>query len=384
MSDQPSILFSDPDMSLVELEAVEEVLKSPGLSGGPVVEDFEAAFAEYLGRQHAVAVSSATMGLLLALRAYGIGPGDEVIASPFGFRETAHAITLAGAKPVFVDIDYWTCTIVPDKAAAAVTPQTRAIVACNVNGHPALWAPLRALADERNLILIEDSSEAIGSRYQGKLVGNFGDCSIFDFTQPSALTTGEGGMVVTDDRNLAARLRGYRNRRRDERKSVVLGDLPPYRAEMSDINAALGLAQLERLDGILERRKDIEAYYDAFMQSFEGIKPAYQAPEVDELHWMVYLVHLGTRFTRSSRDVVIQDLATAEVEAVAFCAPLHTQRHYVDLGYRKGQFFVTEKLADRAIALPFHCHLTEDQIGFIVQTAKDSSINVGAGAAIYL
>jgi dTDP-4-amino-4,6-dideoxygalactose transaminase len=138
MSGQPSILFSDPDMSLAELEAVEEVLKSPGLSGGPVVEDFEAAFAEYLGRQYAVAVSSAPMGLLLALRAYGIGPGDEVIASPFGFRETAHAITLAGAKPVFVDIDYWTCTIVPDKAAAAVTPQTKAILACNVNGHPAL------------------------------------------------------------------------------------------------------------------------------------------------------------------------------------------------------------------------------------------------------
>lgn len=380
----PSILFSDPDMSLDELEAVAEVLKSPGLSAGETVEAFEAEFAEYLGRKYAVAVGSATLGLMLTLKAYGIGPGDEVIAPSFSFRDTLHGITLAGARPVFVDIDYWSCTLVPEKAAAAITPQTRAIVACNTNGHPALWAQLREVADRHNVLLIEDSSEAIGSRYQGRLVGSFGDCSVFDFSQPSALTTGEGGMVVTDDFSLAVRLRGHRARRLEERHSVVLGDVPPYRAEMSNITAALGLAQLRRLDGILERRKDIEAYYDGFMQSFEGIKPAYQAPDVDELHWMVYLVHLGTRFTRSSRDAILQDLATEQIEAIAFCLPMHTQRHYIDLGYRKGQFFVTEKLADRAIALPFHCHLTEDQIGFIVQTAKDASINVGAGAAIYL
>lgn len=384
MSSVPSILLSDPDITLAELEAVDQVLRSPRLAAGPMVEALEDAFADYLGRKHAVAVSSATLGLMLTLKACGIGPGDEVIAPPFGFRETVHAITLAGALPVFAEIDYWSCTLSPDKARAGITAKTRAIVACNANGHPALWGPLRELAASQGLLLIEDSSEAIGSRYQGKLVGSFGDCAIFDLTQPGALTAGEGGIVVTDDSALAGKLRAHRGRRLHERHSVVLGDFPPYRAEMSELNAALALTQLHRLDDILARRSAVAAYYDAHMQSFEGIKPAYMAPEVDEIHWMLYLVHLGTRFSRSSRDAILQDLATEQIEASAFCHPLHRQNHYGGLGYRKGDFFVTEKLADRALALPFHGHLTEDQVGFIVKTAKDASINVGAGAAIYL
>ena len=384
MSSAPSILLSDPDISLAEIEAVEAVLKSPRLSAGPTVEAFESAFAEYLGRRHAVAVGSATLGLMATLRAYGIGPGDEVIAPPFSFRESLHAIALAGAIPVFADVDYWSCTLAPEKAAAAITEKTKAIVACNVNGHPALWTPLRELADQHQLVLLEDSSEAIGSRYQGRLVGSFGDCSIFDLTQPTALTAGEGGMVVTDDAALAAKIRACRGRRSDERHSLVAGSFPPYRTEMSELNAALGLTQLQRLNGILDRRKDVESYYERHMLSFEGIKPPYVGPDVDEIHWSVYLIHLGTRFSKSSRDAILQDLSTERIEAAAFCHPLHRQSHYGTLGYRKGDFFVTEKLADRAVALPFHGHLTEDQIGFIVQTAKDSSINVGAGAAIYL
>jgi dTDP-4-amino-4,6-dideoxygalactose transaminase len=384
MKNSPTILLSDPDISLSELEAVEEVLKSPRLSAGPTVEAFEEAFAQYLGRKHVVAVSSATIGLMLALKAYGIGPGDEVIASAFGFRETVHGIALAGATPIFADIDYWSGTLVPEKAAAGITSKTRAIVAGNTNGHPAMWPAFRELATKHGLLLIEDSSEAIGSRYQGKLVGSFGDCSVFDLSQPSPLTCGEGGMVVTDDGDLAARLRSFRGRRLDERHSVVLGETPPYRAELSELGAALGLVQLKRLPGILERRKEIEAYYNAHMQSFEGIKPPYLAPDVDEAHWFLYLVHLGTRFSRSSRDAIIHDLATEQIEAVAYCRPLHQQRFYGNLGYRKGDFFVTEKLADRAVALPFHNHITEDQVGFIVKTAKDASINIGAGSAIYL
>jgi dTDP-4-amino-4,6-dideoxygalactose transaminase len=384
MTAQPTLLLSDPDISLDELEAVANVLKSPHLDAGPAVPSFEAAFAAHLGRRYAVAVASATLGLLLALRSRGIGPGDEVIASPFGYRETVHGITLAGAKPVFVDIDYWSCTLVPEKAAAAITPKTRAIVVGNTNGHPAPWQEFRELASRHGLFLIEDSSEAVGSRYQGRLVGSFGDLAIFDLTQPSPLCCGEGGMVVTDDADLAQRLRHLRGRRPEERRSVVVGEYPPYRAQMSDLQATLGLIQLQRLDEILDRRKRVEAYYRGHIQSFEGIKPPYTAPDADEVHWMLYLVHLGTRFSRGSRDAILQDLATERIEAVAFCEPLHRQRYYTGLGYHKGDFFVTEKLADRAIALPFHGHLTEDQIGFIVKTLKDASVNVGAGSAIYL
>lgn len=384
MSEQPTILFSDPDISLEELEAVDAVLRSPRLSSGPTVEEFEAEFAAYIGRKYAISVGSATLGLMLALKAYGIGPGDEVIAPSFGFRETVHGVALAGATPVFCDIDYWSATLVPEKAAAVITDKTRAIIAANTNGHPAPWPAFRELAGQRGLLLIEDSSEAIGSRYQGKLVGSFGDCAIFDFSQPAPLNCGEGGMVVTDDADLASKLRGYRARRLSERHSVVLGDMPPYRTELSELNAALGLVQLRRLDGILDRRKVVEEYYDNHMQSFEGIKPPYLAPDVDEAHWLLYLVHLGTRFSKSSRDAIIQDLATEQIEAVAYCSPLHLQRFYSKLGYRKGDFFVTEKLGDRAVALPFHNHVTEDQVGFIVKTAKDASINIGAGSAIYL
>ena len=377
------IPLSDPDITLAEIGAVDAVLRSPRISTGTLTESFEAAFAAYLGRKYAVAVPSGTVGLLLALKAVGVGPGDEVIASPYAFREAVHAISLAGAQPVFADIDYWSGALVPAKVEQRLTAKTRAIVAGNPNGHPAPWSELRAIARAHQLSLLEDSTEAIGSRYKGALVGTFGDAAVFDFAQPAALTCGEGGMVVTDDIDIAVALRRHRSHRLDERSSVVVSSAAPFQACMSDLSAALGLAQLKRLDEILERRRLTEQLYDAHMQSFEGIKPPYVAPDVTEVNWLLYLVHLGTRFTRSSRDAIVEDLRVEQVEAAAYCNPLHLQRHYFDLGYRYGDFLVTEKIAERAVALPFHTHLTEDQIEFIVETMKDASINVGAGAAIY-
>jgi hypothetical protein len=381
---EPWITLSDPDITSAELHAVAEVLQSPQLTGGPAVAAFEAEFAAYVGRKHAVAVTSGTIGLLLALKACGIGPGHEVIASPYSWRETAHAIALAGATPVLTDIDYWSGVLVPAKAEARITARTRGIVAGNPNGHPAPWTALRALAARNGLVLIEDSTEAIGSVYQGNVVGSFGDCSVFDFSQPGPLVCGEGGMVVTDDDDLAFTLRRHRARRVEERSSVVLGMVPPLQAEMSGLAAALGLAQLRRIDAILAKRKLVESLYSEFMQSFEGIKPPYVGQDVDEVHWFLYVVHLGTRFTRSSRDAIVEDLRTEQVAAAAYCQPLHLQPFYFDLGFRRGNFLVTEKVADRAVALPFHTHLTKDHVEFIVGTMKDASVNVGAGAAIYL
>lgn len=287
---------------------------------------------------------------------------------------------------LFVDVDYWSGVIVPEKVAVRLTPKTRAILATNTNGHPAPWGPLRALAIQHGLVLLEDSTEAIGSVYRDKLVGSFGDCAVFDFSQPSALCCGEGGMVVTDDPELARALRNYRHHSVTDRSSLVIGAYAPYQASMIDVAAALGLAQLERIEEILERRKYVEQVYFEHVKSFEGIKDSYVAPEVNTAHWFLYLVHLGTRFSKSSCDAVVEDLCRERIDAHVYCQPLHTQRHYIDLGSanRRGKVLVSEKLADPAVALPFHCHLTEDQIAFIVSTMKDASVNVGAGTAIYL
>lgn len=377
------LLLSDPDLSEVEAELVQAALAEPQLSAGRMVEHFERRFADWVGRRHAVAVASGTLGTWLALRALGIGPGDEVIASPYGWHQVAHAVTLTGARVVFADIDYWSGCLDATRAAAQVTPATRAVIAGNVNGHPAHWQAFRELADSRGIQLIEDSTEAIGSRYQGRRVGSFGDVAVFDFSQPSALCCGEGGMVLTDDDRLASELRYLRSRSLRDRRSVSVGSRVPLQAGISEMTAAIGAGQLARIDDLLARRKAVEGHYLEQMQSFEGIKPPYLAPDVDEAHWMVYTVHLGKRFTLSACEEIVDDLADEYIESAIYCRPLHQQHHYMEQGWKRGQFPLVERIADRAIALPFHAHLEADHVKFIVKAMKSSSLNVGAGAAIY-
>lgn len=384
-SDGTWIPLSSPDYGSAELSALEVALKREDQTQGYLSNAFEKAFAAYIGRRHAIAVSSGTVGMLMALKVADIAMDDEVITSGYGWHQAAHAISWAGATPVLAEIDYWSQTLSPEKAEAKITVHTRAILAANVNGHPADWDKLQALSKKHGLLLIEDATESIGSRYQGKLVGGFGDIAIFDFSQPSALCCGQAGMIVTDDDVLALKLRHFRNRQRHERASLTATLRPPLDANISELTAALGLVQLQKLPETLAKRKQVEAWYQAQISSFEGIKPPYIAPGVDEVHWFLYTVHLGTRFSASSRDSLIDDLETELIEAAAYCIPLHLQRLYIEqYGYRKGDLKVTEKVADRAIALPFHGQISESQVAFIVKTAKDASINVGAGAAIYL
>ena len=377
------IRLSDPDISRAELEIVEAALCSPRLSQGALVDAFEKSFAAWLGRKYAVAVSGSTLALWLCLQAKEISTDSEVITSAHSWHQIARGISLAGSTPVFADIDYWAGTLAPIKAAEKVTDKTRAVLACNVNGHPADWKGLRELAAQHSLFLIEDCTESIGSRYAGQKVGTLGDCSIFDFSQPSALCCGEGSMIVTDDLDLYRTLRYLRDRQPEQRYSVSISCLLPLNARISEMTAALGIAQLKRVDDILSKRKQVSLWYEDQIKSFEGIKPPYLAPDVDEVNWFLYTVHLGTRFSHSSCRTIVEDMQTAEVEAELYSHPLYLERYYIDRGWRKGICFVTEKVADRAIALPFHTHLTEDQVAFIVKTAKEASINVGAGAAIY-
>lgn len=382
------ISLFEPECGEREIELVNAVLQSTRWGDGPMLESFERAFAGWVGRRHAVAVGSGTLGTWVALRAMGIGPGDEVICASHTWHQVAQAITLAGATPVFADINYWSGCLNAEKAVLKIGPRTRAILAGNTNGHPAAWGPLRALAGAHGLKLIEDSSEALGSRYLGQCVGSFGDVSVFDFSQPSALCTGEGGMLVTDDDELVHELRYLRQRRIADRASVSVGSRVPLQAGMSELTAALGLAQLAGLDERLAARKQVEAWYHEQMQSFEGIKPPYLAEDVDEVHWMLYVVHLGKRFTASARTQMIDDLRSCGVETAAYSHPLHQQFFYMNageaIGRKRGLLPDTDRIGDRALALPLHTQLDATQIKYIVKTLKDTATNVGAGAAIYL
>jgi dTDP-4-amino-4,6-dideoxygalactose transaminase len=386
--DSDFIALFEPECGEREFKLVAAVLQSAQWSDGPMLASFERAFAHWVGRRHAVAVASGTLGTLIALRAWGIGPGDEVICTSHSWHQVAQAITLTGATPVFADINYWTGSLSPEKAALKNKSRTRAILAGNTNGHPAAWAPLRELARAHDLALIEDSSEALGSRYQGHSVGTFGDVSVFDFSQPSALCTGEGGMLVTDDDELVHELRYLRQRRVADRASVSIGSRVPLQAGMSELTAALGLAQLAGLDERLAARRQVVAWYHEQMQSFEGVKPPYIGEMVDEVHWMLYVVHLGKRFSGSARAQMIDDLRSCGIETVAYSQPLHQQFYYMQagevIGHQRGALPDTDRIGDRALALPLHTQLDAAQIKYIVTTLKDTATNVGAGAAIYL
>ncbi len=383
-----AIALSEPACGAHEAALVNAVLNASRWSDGPMGESFERAFAGWAGRAQAVAVASGTLGAWIALRALGIGAGDEVICASHAWHQVAQAVTLAGATPVFADIDYWSGCLSAAKAAQRIGPRTRAILAGNTNGHPAAWGPLRELAGAHGLALLEDSTEALGSRYRGHSVGTFGDVAIFDFSAPSALCAGEGGMLVTDDDALARELRYLRARRVADRGSVSVGARVPLQAGMSELTAALGLAQLAGLDARLARRKEVEAWYHEQMQSFEGIKPPYLGEDVDEVHWMLYVVHLGKRFTQSARTQMIDDMNACGIETAAYSHPLHEQFHYMHagdaIGRKRGLLPDTERIGDRALALPLHTRLDADQVKYIVKTLKDTATNVGAGAAIYL
>lgn len=377
------INLSEPIQGERDQAFLSAVLDSGRWHDGPMTEAFEQAFARWVGRKHAVAVASGTLGVWIALRAWGLGPGDEVVCPAHSWHQVAQAITLCGATPVFSDINYWSGCLSPEKAALKITPRTRALLAGNTNGHPAAWKELRALATQHGLHLLEDSTESLGSAYQGRTVGQFGDVAVFDFSQPGALCTGEGGMLVTDDDTLVHELRYLRQRRLADRKSVSVGARVPLQAGMSDLTAALGLSQLSELDERLAQRQQVVSWYQQHMQSFEGIKPPYMAEDVESIHWMLYVVHLGKRFSGSARTQIIDDLAACGIETVAYSQPLHRQFAYVQAGQARGVLADTDRIGDRALALPLHTQLDEEQVKYIVTSLQDAATNVGAGAAIY-
>jgi perosamine synthetase len=362
------IPLSRPDITQKDIDSVVEVLKTPNLSLGPKLSEFERKLAEFTGTQYAVAVSSGTTGLHLCVRALGIREGDEVITTPFSFVASANVLLYERAKPVFVDIDPETLNIDASRVEERIEDTTRALLPVHVFGYPCDMDPLVEMAARHNLKIIEDACEAIGAEYNGQRVGTFGDCGVFAFYPNKQMTTGEGGVIVTDNREIAQACRIMRNQGRESRwlEHPHLG----FNYRISDINCALGIAQLQRIHEMLDRREHVAQGYHERLKELNSLRILGSSPYVKR-SWFVYVVILDSRFTREDRNGIISALANKGIETNDYFAPIHLQPFYREMfGYKRGDFPVTESVSDRTIALPFYNHLGETEIDYVCEQLK--------------
>jgi perosamine synthetase len=364
--------LSRPDISQGDIDAVVAVLRTPHLSLGPKLPEFEQAMASRLGLAHGVAVNSGTSALHLVVRALGLGPGDEMITSPFTFIATANCALFEGARPVFVDIDERTWNMDVAQVRAAVTDRTRLIMPVHIFGRPMPMDRIMDIGRKAGVSVVEDACEALGATYKGRPAGTFALAATFAFYPNKQMTTGEGGMIVTDDRALADLCRSLRNQGRDPGAGWLAHARLGYNYRLSDINCALGLSQLARLPEFVEARGRVAARYLEKLAAVEElVLPAPYADGV--LSWFVFVVRLADRFTQAERDAVLRDLREQGIGTNNYFSPVHLQPFYVEqFGYKPGDFPVCEKIAARTIALPFYNRLTEEDQDLVVECLKSA------------
>lgn len=370
------IHLSRPDINETDIEAVCEVLRGPNLSLGPKLPEFEAAFANYIGTKRAVAVNSGTSGLFMCLTALGIKAGDEVITTPFTFVASATAVMMTGATPVFVDIDPVSLNIDPAKIESAITENTRAILPVEIFGNPAGFDEISRIAREHNLPVVEDSCEALGSALNSQKAGTFGTMSVFGFYPNKQITTGEGGMILTDDEGLADICMSLRNQGRSKGDSWLTHERLGYNFRISDINCALGLAQLSRIEEFKAKRKQVAEWYRRMLAGDERlIVPAEQ--QGCDMSWFVFVVRLADNFTQDQRDRVLQEMIKRGIQVSNYFPPVHLQpvmaRRY---GYKTGDFPITENAGKSTIALPFYNNLAEEKVRTVCTALKDVLDNI--------
>jgi perosamine synthetase len=360
------IPLSSPDITAEDRAAVLEVLNSKALSLGPKLPAFEQAVSRITNSRHAIAVNSGTSGLHLCVRAAGISDGDEVITTPFSFVASANSILFERGKPVFVDIDPITYNIDPAQIEQAITPRTKAILPVHVFGRPCAVSGIMQIGRKYGLTVIEDACEAIGAQYEGKPAGTFGQTGVFAFYPNKQLTTGEGGVIITDDDEVARRCRSWRNQGRSDTEGWLEHDELGYNYRLSDINCALGLSQISRLGEVVQARQRVAELYNAALEDIvEVIPPTLEEPRC-RISWFVYVVRLGDEFGRVQRDHVIAELRKRGIGCRNYFPPIHLQPLYERMfGYRAGSFPVTEHISDRTIALPFFNRLSESEIGLV-------------------
>ena len=345
-----------PDIDEAEIAAVTEVLRSGMLAGGRRVAELEARWAEFIGVRHAIAVSNGTVAEMCVFAGLGLGPGDEVITVGHTFNATVSSILYTGATPVFVDIDPETYDIDPDRVAAAITPRTKAICPVHLFGLPADMDPLLELAERHGLTIVEDACQAHGATYRGRRVGSFGH-GTFSLYGTKNMTTGEGGLITTDDDALADWIRLYRNQGMRERyHHEILG----YNFRLTDIAAAIGLCQLDKLERNTERRRAIAARYDAAFAALPVVVPSVPADRTHVYHQ--YTLDVGP-----GRDAIVADLAAAGVSTgIYYPIPVHRQPYVLALGIR-ADLPVTERAAARTLSLPMFPGLTDDEQSAVIE-----------------
>lgn len=369
-----SIPLARPNLSGLERELVHQVLSSDTLSMGPFTDRFERMLAEMVGRRHGIAVSSGTAGLHLVVRALGFGAGDEVITTPFSFVASANCLVYEGAVPRFVDIEEDTLGLDPDLVSMAVTDRTVGILTVDVFGKPSRLTELGAIATDRGWPLIEDSCEALGTSLNGRPLGSFGAASVFAFYPNKQITTGEGGMIVTDDDGLAATMRSARNQGRDEDgtwlRHVQLG----FNYRLDEVSAALGVGQLERYEELREGRRRVVEAYERLLADIDWLRLPAQAPGSD-VDWFVYVAQVAEGV---DRDAMIDALARQGVPARPYFSPLHLQPLYRErFGYRAGEFPVTERIAARTLALPYSSRHSAIEVERVADALHAAAVEQG-------
>jgi perosamine synthetase len=357
MSMSDPISMSAPDLDESDERLVLEALRSGVLGLGPFAERFEGLVAQVAGTRHGVAVSSGTAGLHLIVRALGIGAGDEVLVPSFTFAASANAFLFEGATPVFVDIEPDTYNVEPAELSARRTPNTRAAMIVDVFGHPADWDAIeRELPD---LPLMDDSCEAIGATLHGRPAGGFGVAGCFAFYPNKQMTTGEGGMVVTDDDDLAAACRSLRNQGRGAMGGWLVHERLGFNYRMDEMSAALGVSQVARLDTLLRKRAVVAERYTERLAGLDWVRTPAVKPGAS-VSWFVYVITLARDV---DRDAVMRRLSDMGIPSRAYFSPLHLQPYLRDrYGTREGMLPVTEDIAARTLALPFHNGITEAQV----------------------
>jgi len=381
-SDRKEFLpLSRPVIGEEEIKEVVDTLRSGWITTGPRVERFEEKFKEYLGISEAVAVSSGTAGLHLALLAAGIGPGDEVITSTMTFAATANAIVLCGARPVFVDCDPNTLNMNLGSIPGRVNRNTKAILPVHFAGQPCDMDGLAEIADRNNLRIIEDAAHALGAEYKGRKIGTIGDSTIFSFHPIKAITTGEGGMVVTRHQDWAERMRLLRfhgmrtsawQRYSGCRLPAYSVELPGFKYTMMDLQAAIGIHQMDRLEEFIRRRAILAGLYDEGFEGVEGLRPLSRVRYPRRHGWHLYVVKLDLECLSLDRDTFVEILKSRKIGAGIHFPALHLQPYYQERwGYGRGDFPNAESVSERILSLPLFPAMTEEDVAYVVETVRE-------------